>query len=204
MKYNEDNALTDKQYYGLECGKTQIVIGNTLSTGMAHVEKWKTVLNGESKFTAPFTISRDGVVHKHYDPKYYSNFVNIGSLDKKIIPITLENEGALWFNDEKKCYVNYIGDIYKNKGKNYVFDVKWRDRQYWAPYTLKQMNSLVKLCKELCAEFDIPLETVTSNTVTSMIQDFEGIAFRSNFSKYYYDVSPAFDVQAFKDKIEKK
>lgn len=201
IKFNEDYVLTETHYYNVEYNKTQIIIGNSLSTGLGHLDIWNKIMNGECKSTSPFTICRDGVIYKHYDPKYFSNFINIGNLDRKIISITLENEGSLWKNEEKNCYYNYLGTIYNSKK---VVETKWRDRQYWAPYTTKQINSLIKLCKELCLEFNIPPITVENNTVKRSIQNFEGIAFRSNFSKYYYDVSPAFDVETFKDKIEKK
>lgn len=201
IKFNEEYSLSEDHYFNMEYDKSQIVIGNSLSSGLNHIDKWEKIMNGECKATSPFTISRDGVIYKHYDPKFYSSFINIGPLDRRIISITLENEGSLWKNEEKKCYYTYLGTIYNSKKK--VVETKWRDRQYWASYTTKQINSLVKLCKELCVEFNIPMETVESNTVKHSIQDFKGIAFRSNFSKYYYDVSPAFDVTLFKDKIEK-
>lgn len=201
VKFNEDYVLSESQYFNLECGKSQIIIGNSLSTGLNHIDKWKKILNGECKSTSPFTISRDGVIYKHYEPKYYSDFINVDSLNRKIISITLENEGCLWKNKEEKCYYTYLGTIYNSKK---VVDIKWRERQYWAPYTTKQINSLVKLCKELCVEFNIPMVTVDNNTVKHSIHEFEGIGFRSNFSKYYYDVSPAFDVIDFKNKIENK
>lgn len=201
IKFNEEYNLSENNYNNVEYKKTQIIIGHSLSDELKHFDKWKTILNGEYKNTSPFTISRDGTIYKHYNPKYYSNFINIGPLDRKVISITLENEGSLWKNNEKNCYNTYLGTIYNSKKK--VIETKWRDRQYWASYTTKQINSLVKLCKELCLEFDIPMISMDSNTVKHAIQDFKGIAFRSNFSKYYYDVSPAFDVSDFKNKIEK-
>ena len=128
-----------------------------------------------------------------------SSISGITSGSGTIIGITLVNEGYL--NYEKNNLVTWIGDIY-NRADD-VVDKLWRDKKTWAPYTKKQLNSLYKLCEYLSIEFDITMAFVGHNTELSNPESYDGILCRSNFSKYYYDVSPAFDFKYFNNKFNK-
>ena len=55
---------------------------------MRHFESWINRRNGNYKKTTPFTIDVDGTIYQHYDPKYYSDFLNCEQ-DKCNIPIIL-------------------------------------------------------------------------------------------------------------------
>lgn len=193
------HTLGIKNYYQTEYPKSQIVIGNTFSTGLNHVTKWKTRLNGNYKQTAPFSILKDGTIYIHYDPKHHSDFIGVRDIDRNIIPIVLENEGWLTKDLDSDRYLNWIGDIYNGEGD--VIETRWRSHTHWAPYTDEQVDSLARLCKYLCERFDIPLEALSHNTKTE-VEFFEGIAYKSNYSKYFSDVSPAFDFTNFKNKVE--
>jgi hypothetical protein len=160
-------------------GKKQIVIGN--------------LLNINDEFNSSFVILKNGDVIENFKN---NKFIKIGDYDSLSISIALENQGFL--SNHKNEYINYIGTIYKGK----VIKKKWRGREFWEPYTKKQINNLIKLCKKICVENKIPPYVVSNNTYIVNINEFEGIAFRSNYSKFYYDVSPAFDIESFKQKIE--
>jgi N-acetyl-anhydromuramyl-L-alanine amidase AmpD len=201
LSMKKTHLLGVNNYYQTKYDKTQIVIGNTQSTGMNHVVKWKTRLNGNYKITAPFTISKDGTIYVHYDPKHHSDFIGIREIDRQIIPIVLENEGWLVKDLENGCFLNWVGDIYK--GNDDIVETRWRNHTYWAPYSNEQVDSLVKLCKYLCDKFNISLEAIPHNTKAD-IENFSGIVYRSNYSKYFTDVSPAFDTMQFKNKLELK
>lgn len=162
----------------------QIVIGNV------------THINDEDNLPSSFIILKNGDIIKN--KKEDVKFINIKTQSEPIVSISLENEGCIF--KYKTQYINYIGTIYKGK----VISKKWRNREYWEPYTTKQINSLIKLTKKLCDEYEIPKFVVSNNIYLTNMNEFEGIAFRSNYSKYYYDVSPAFNIELFKEKIEIK
>ena len=95
-------------------------------------------------------------------------------------------------------YVNWIGDIYKGK----VFEKKWRDFYFWQPYTEKQVDSTVELCKELFEKTSITSNVVEHNTKINGIHKYEGVVTRSNFYTEKTDLSPAFNFEDFLKKIE--
>ena len=180
--------------------KKLLVIGNTMSSGMKHFDSWVNKINGKYKKTAAYTITLDGKIYEHYDPKYYSRYVGAGLFDKNIIPIALENEGWVTKDFQNDIYVNWAGVKYDRPDE--LLEKSWRGRLRWAPYAQKQMDSLVYLCDTLIESFDIP-RFVNSNNVK--VNDFtkkKGIYYRSNYSKTSLDVSPAFDIKYLKDKIE--
>lgn len=195
----EGYKLEDDNYFPELFLKKQIVIGNTLYDDMDHFTLWKNKLNGKFKGTASYTILLNGDVYNHFDPEYYSEFINIGDLDKNIISIVLENVGWLV---KDKYLIDWRGSKYTKKKSN-IFYSRWRKKEIWAAYSEKQLDSLVELCKELANKFDIPLISSTHNTKINDISEKQGIYYRSNYSSNYLDVSPAFDFNNFKDKIEK-
>ena len=72
----ETYKLTDSNYHKEVYDKTQIVIGHTFQKNMLHYVGWVYRLNGKNKKTATFTITKEGKVFQHYDPIYYSTFIN--------------------------------------------------------------------------------------------------------------------------------
>ena len=193
--------LEDTAYFKTKYTKNQIVIGNSYSINMEHVRLWKRKLNGNFKGTSPYTISLDGTIHEHYNPEYYSNFLDLNGYDKKIIPILLENEGWLIKNENDNELFNWCGDIY-NRGNEFIVNTKWRNKSYWAPYTDEQLNSLVLLTKILIKKFKIPLNVSEHNTKIDDIHKKLGIYYKSNYNINYLDVSPSFNFKEFKNKIE--
>ena len=81
---------------------------------MLHYGSWIYRLNGKNKKTATFTINKEGKIYQHYDPKFYSDFVN-NPQDKASISIVLENIG--WFKKDSMVekYVDWLGHNYKRK-----------------------------------------------------------------------------------------
>lgn len=196
------HLLGIQNFYQTEYKKTQIVVGNTFASGLDHVTRWQTRLNGKYKSTAPFTILRDGTIHLHFDPKHHSDFMGIKDIDRHCIPIVLENQGWLTKDLTNDRYLTWIGDIYNEEEE--IVETRWRNHSYWSPYTEEQTDSLVKLCKYLCERFNIPLEAIPHNCNVTTVDNFEGITYKGNFSKYFSDVSPAFDFDEFKNKLELK
>lgn len=185
------------KYYNSEYPKSQIVIGNTFGNCETYYNRCKNRVNGKYRGGASFSISKGGIIYKHFNPKHHTDFIGIGEIDRHIISIVLENEGWLIKNKDSE-YIDWIGDIYKLEN---ITESRWRNKRYWVDYTEEQIDSLVKLCKKLCNDFDIPLKVMSHNTKTD-VEFFEGITYKSNYSKYFYDINPTFDFVVFKNKVE--
>jgi len=191
--------LDSKNYNTRIHKKNQIVLSNSLSLGMGHFDLWKNKLNGNFKGTAPYTVMLDGTIYEHYNPKYYSETINIGNNDKHIIPIVLENEGWLKKDFRNSQHLTWCGDIY-NRDK--PVEIKWRGNTRWATYSEEQLESLSELCNKLINKFKIKRFVSEHNIKILNISELEGIYYRSNYTTSYSDVSPAFNFKELKNKIE--
>ena len=192
--------LDEMKYHRKEFKKKQIVIGHTFTDDMRHYIGWQNRYNGKYKKSAAFTIDQDGNIFQHYDPKYYSNFLNIKDVDEFIIGVMIINKGWLMRSSLTDEYIDYLDNKYDGD----TFKKRWRNKTYWAPYSDKQIESLIKLCKYLSNEYGIELKTLGHNTKLDSVYDYEGVVFRSNYMTEYTDLSPAFDFVDFKNKLELK
>jgi hypothetical protein len=195
MEIDKKNYILKEDNYIKEVyQKTQIVIGHSGRKKMRHFESWINRRNGKYKKTAPFTIDIDGTIYQHYNPKYYSNFLDFEQ-DKCNIPIVLVNQGWLKLND-MNVYVDWLGHIYS---KNIdPLEKNWRDHKYWAKYTEEQFISLKELIDYLSKEFNINRRVINNNVYDENVDLFKGITFRSNYSRVLTDVSPAFEIEKIK------
>ena len=165
---------------------------------MSYYIGWQNRYNGKYKKNSAFSIDIDGKIYQHYDPKFYSNFLNIKDVNEIIISINLVNTGWLTKKIKTNEYFDYIGNPYNGE----VINKRWRGKIFWVPYTNKQINSLVELCKYLSNKFGIPLKSIGHNTKVDSVFNYEGIVFKSNFMIEYRDLSPAFDFTSFDNKLE--
>lgn len=192
--------LSEDNFYKEQTIKKCIVIAHSSASNLRHLMKWKQRLNGKYKKTAPFTIDVKGNIYQHFDPIYFSEFFGNPEQDKKNIVILLENEGWLIKNQEKNEFINWSGHIY-NRPET-VYERKWRGYTYWAPYTSAQFDSAAYLVNKLCDEFYIKKNVIPHNTKIDNLEDFEGVLYRSNLEKHYTDLSPAWNCENFKYKLE--
>lgn len=192
--------LPDNNYLTPETIKKQIVIGHTGTEGMKHFAKWTTRHNGNYKKTAAFTIDAAGQVYNHFDPVYSSNLIGKVEIDKKSIIILLENEGWLIKDPEKGQFLNWIGHIY-NKPEE-VVERRWRNYQFWPPYTEAQFKAAIDLVNQLCQEFFIPKFVIPHNTKIDGLDEFEGVLYKSNIDKNNTDLNPTWDFELFKQNVE--
>lgn len=200
MKINDKSyILPETNFIRLETIKKCIVLGNTFSSDMKHFNGWITRHNGLYNKTAAFTIDINGVVYRHFDPIYMSTIMGNVENDKKSIVILLENRGWLVKNEENGEFIDWVGNIY-NKPE-LVVEKKWRNYLYWEPYNQKQFNSTLKLVNQLCDEFSIPKYAIPHNIKLDDL-DFNGVLYKSNFEKYFTDLSPAWNSETFKYKLE--
>lgn len=201
MNIDKSYILPKNNYTNIESIKKQIVIGNTNNNNMKHYIGWVNRYNGKYKKTAAFTIDADGIIYKHFEPRYQSEYFNDLKQNNKSIVILLENDGSLIKDVEKNNFLSWLGYIYKEED---VFEKKWRTYNYWVQYKKEQIDSAVNLVKELCEEFYIPLTAMTHNTKMNDLEEYSGILYKSNIEMYYTDLSPAFDFEYFTNKIKLK
>lgn len=201
MEFDKSYILSKNNYNNVESIKKQIVIGNTNNHNMKHYIGWVNRYNGNYKKTAAFTIDTDGVIYKHFEPRYQSEYFKDLEQNNKSIIILLENDGWLTKDVEKNSFLSWLGYIYKEQE---VFEKKWRTHSYWAQYRKEQIDSAVNLVKDLCKEFYIPLTAMTHNVKMDDLDDYNGILYKSNIESYYTDLSPAFDFEYFINNIEIK
>jgi N-acetyl-anhydromuramyl-L-alanine amidase AmpD len=193
-------SLKEKNYNPIKTKKNKIIIGHTSSNMMNHVTGWNKRLNGKYKKTSHFTISIEGDAYKHFDLDFYSDLMDDEKINKDSIFILIENEG--WLESAKNRFINYFGDIYNRSDS--VFRKTWRNKKYWAPYNEKQIDTCVKLVSNICEDLGIKRKVIEHNTLIDNIYTCEGIYYKSNFERYYTDISPAWDFKNFKEIIETK
>jgi N-acetyl-anhydromuramyl-L-alanine amidase AmpD len=193
--------LSSKNYVPIDTEKKQIIIGNTHNDNMRHYIGWTTKLNGVYKKTAAFTISKEGKIYQHFNPKFFGKYFGVNNgLNEKSIVILLENYGYLFKNHKKNIFITWNGDIYKEQ--DLMVEKRWRGYQFWANYTDKQLESVIKLVRFLCVRFNIPLSTIGHNTKVSQLESFKGVLYKSNLETYYSDPNPNLDYEMIKTKIE--
>jgi len=165
---------------------------------MKHYAGWKTRNDGTYKFTTPYTIDKDGSIYQHYSPDY-SGKVFGDKMDETIIGISMVNLGYLKLDNEADGFITWLGDIYKG---DKVVEKRWRGHKFWEPYTDEQKESAIELVKYLCDRFTIGTNAISHNAKIPDPNTFSGVMYRSNFEKYYSDLSPAWDFDLIKEKLE--
>ena len=178
--------------------KRQIILCHTSREIGEYLISLKFRNSGKYDKLPHYVITRDGKLLEILSPNYSSNYLVDKGIKKQHIIVCLENLG--WMNKKplSDTFLNWIGNIYKDK----VYEKKWRDYFLWQPYTDVQVDKTVELCKELCEKFSIPNKFVGHNTKIDGIENFKGIVSRSNFNSRFTDLSPAFPFETFKTKIE--
>jgi uncharacterized UPF0160 family protein len=197
---NKSFKLPAKSYISTETGKSQIILAHTFNHDMRHFNGWLHRNNGNYKKTASYTISQSGIIYEHFDPKYYSRFFKNYEQNLKSVVILIENDGWLIKDSEKNQFLTWIGDIYKEPTK--VVEKRWRGFNYWSSYTDKQFESAIDLVKLLCDRFCIPLNAISHNTKVEGLNDYNGVLYKSNLEKHYTDLSPSWNSELFKTKLE--
>lgn len=190
-------CLPENNYYSEKYKKNQIVIGHNGRKDMRHVQGWLRRNGGEYKKTSHFSIDKDGKIYQHFNPDYYSDFIGVEQ-DKSNISITLVNQGWLKLDQLNNVYTDWLGHTYGRSNEN-IINKSWRDYEFWVKYTDEQYESLLKLTSKLCEDFEIPKECIGNNVYDEDVDIYNGVVFRSNYSQDIRDVSPAFNMDIFKN-----
>lgn len=198
-------VLIDKQKYEVkeinryktQSVKTQIVLATSLRKNGFHITRLQHKEFGKTKKWNAFTITREGIVYQHFEPKYYSDFLGIKEGDKQSISIVLENMGCLFQTPEGK-YINWLNEVCDEEN---VTTKNWLGYNFWENFSEEQVKSTVLLCKDLCEEFGIPKQCMEFHHYHKETVKFRGIVFRSNYIEDSSDINPLFDIEKFNEML---
>ncbi|MFA5366398.1 MAG: N-acetylmuramoyl-L-alanine amidase [Dehalococcoidia bacterium] len=185
--------VKENNRYKVQTAKKQIVIGMSLRKNGHHITRLTHKEFGNTKKWNTFTITRDGVVYQHYNPKFYSDFLGIKDADRLSISIVLENMGYLFQTSDGK-YINWLNEECEEEN---VIAYDYLGYNYWERFTIEQIKNVVLLCKKLCKEFGIKKECIEFHPYHKDTVKFEGIVFRSNYIEDSSDTNPLFDIEKF-------
>lgn len=181
-------------YYITKHKKKQIILAGSLRKDNFHIKRLQKKDYGKSKKWPTYSISREGKIYQHFDPKYYSDFMGIKNVDKHSISVVLENMGMVFFDYEANTFLN---SLHEKCEEDNVYEKNWRGYSYCESYTEKQYDSLFFLCVGLCDRFNIPLDSLGMNVIHDEAPNFNGIVTRSNFDVEYTDLNPSFNFTRF-------
>lgn len=196
---SEECKIPDKNYYKVEYEKKQIILAGSLRKNNYHIVNLKRKDYGNTKEWNTFTITREGKILEHYNPKYYSDFMGNKEIDKKSISVVLENMGMLYFDYDSNNFFNWSNDICPESN---VFEKNWKGCRYWEAYTKEQFNATINLCDYLSGKFGIEMNCIGHNSHHENTEDFEGIVTRSNFDIDHFDLNPSFDYKKFLHELD--
>jgi N-acetyl-anhydromuramyl-L-alanine amidase AmpD len=198
--YIDKETYRIKSYnkYNSTPNKSQIVISFSLRKNDYHIKHLKYKEYGKTKKWNTYSISRDGNIYEHYDPKYYTDFLGIKKIDRKSISIVLENMCSLIKYDDNQ-YVNWLNESCSVDSVKYK---KFLGLKYWEVFPEIQFNSLIELCNHLCDEFNIPKKVIDFHHYNLKIGDFNGIVLKSNYFEDTTAINPLFDLQKFNEMLQ--
>jgi hypothetical protein len=108
--------LTDFNPTGTSDKKTKIILTETKRDYKNYIMSLKYRYNKKNPYLPNYVITKEGDVYNIINPNQYSNYMVDEEVNKTSIIIALENLGWLKKNTLSDTYVNWIGDIYKEKG----------------------------------------------------------------------------------------
>jgi len=193
--------VEEYNYYHTKHKKKQIILAGSLRKDNNHLIHLKHKKTGKSKQWNTFTITREGIIYQHFEPVYYSDFMNIKDVDKQSISIVLENMGMVFYDFETTKFLNWI---HEECDESLIYEQSWKNTRYWEKYSENQYRATVDLCQYLCFKYKIPVNSLGFNVYHEDTAKFEGIVCRSNFDFDYNDLNPSFDFKRFLDDLNIK
>jgi hypothetical protein len=187
--------LKDSNTYKPKTAKTQIVLGISNRKGSNKLLRLYHKDYGRSKKWNTFTITREGVIHQHFDPKKHGDYTGYKRGDVLSISIEMENMGFLIKTDGGK-YVNWINE---ECDENDVVKKRWNDFNYWEKFTSEQVKSCTLLCDYLCDVYKIPKNVIEFQHHHKNTSKFKGVVFRANYIDEVDEVVPLFNDNEFCD-----
>jgi len=195
---SEKYKIKEVNRYKTITPKTQIVLATSLRKANYHIIRLQHKEFGKTKSWNTYTVSRDGTIYQHYDPKNHSDFLGIKEADKQSISIVMENMGALYEMPNGK-YVNWINE---SCDESNVAKKKWLTYNFWESFSGVQLEATAELCRSLCDEFGIHKNVIEFNTYHKDAVKYRGITFRSNYFEESGDINPLFDISNFNEMLQ--
>lgn len=196
----ESHKIAATNHYKTKTPKTQIVLATSMRKADHHITRLQHKEYGKTKKWNSYTVSRDGMVYRHYDDSYYTDFLDIKVGDKQSVSIVLENMGYL-FRTSDNIYINWLNEVCE---KENAVEMKFDGYPYWERITDEQMESVVELCKSICEKHKIPKICVEFNHYHKDISKFRGIVFRANYQEESTDKNPLFNIPNFNQMLKTK
>ena len=191
MIINDNYWVNTRQRSKRTSVKNQILLCHTSCTIDDYFTMITTRYGGEYDKSFTYTIGLDGQIYQHFSPLHYSNLFNDPQIDPQIISIGLENVGQLIRKSIDEDFFDWKGAIYKGK----VYGKLWRNHNTWAEYSVKQTESMLWLIKDIINVHHIESNFSGNNLPLLGVKKFNGVLTRSNYHKFYYDLSPAMDFE---------
>ena len=132
-------GVKEINHYKTQNVKNQIVLATSLRKGSYHITRLQHKEFGKTKRWNTFTVTRDGVIYQHYNPKFHSDFLGIKEADKQSISIVLENMGSLFQTPSGK-HINWLNEICDEEN---VIEKNYLGYSYWENFTEEQIISTV-------------------------------------------------------------
>jgi len=193
-----DKYLSPKEYIPEESKKLQIVLHHTVSSGTADsVRDW--FEKQEGRIAVAYTIDKLGNVLCLFNPKHWAYHIGKGSTsqhNRQSIGIEIINEGILTRESVGKD-VQYNWTFGKFYGKVYKHSKLWRGSYFFAEYNEAQIIATAELCRQLCKDFNIPMNVMQTMEYDKSNFSYKGIVSHHNLRPDKSDVSPAFDFHKF-------
>jgi len=190
---SETYWIKEENRYKTTTPKTQIILATSLRKDHNHIIRLQHKDFGKSKRWSTYSISRDGLVYQHYDPKNRADFMGVKEIDKQSISIVLENMGSLFEMPNGK-YVNWLNEVCENER---VVEKTWLGYKQWEMFSPEQLEACAELCNSLCDEFGIHKRIMDFHHYHKDTQRFKGIVFKSNYLENTSDINPLFDSAEF-------
>lgn len=195
-----DFRIKDDNIIKQETEKNNILIGDTCRKGSNHIYRMIYKDYGLSREWNTYTITRNGIIYEHFNPKYYNEFIGDNDLDKKTITVLFENMNMLYNYNDK--YYNWINEECNEKDK--IYEKLWKNCFFWEKYTTQQYDAFAYLVKYLIENFNIYKNIIKDNLYYEDYKNFNGILTSSNIFKDEVDVNPSFDYDLIISKLKEE
>lgn len=165
-----------------ENNKKYIIICDNLRKNF---DKYLLSLN-KKEYAPAFIVKKDGTIHKFYDEKYYTNYINIDKINKSAIYIALENAGKLTKESDK--FLNWCNEDINLKDVKELITNK--EFSHYETYTNKQIESLGHLIIHLGNKYSLSLKEISLKN-----REDNSIIFLNDIDVFSYSPNPTFNTE---------
>jgi N-acetyl-anhydromuramyl-L-alanine amidase AmpD len=197
-------ALPESQYFTAHFPKDLIVLHFTAGqTARSAFDSW---INSPMEVATAYLVDTDGSVYETFNPKCWAYHLGIQGAasanhkhDKRSIGIEIANVGPLKeVNGNLNWWPKDFGAKWCTKQETSKYVARaYRGFSFYAAYPDAQLDSVSKLVRHLCAEYQIPFQLPPAAKRAEFdmghFAGFSGVASHQNFRKDKFDVGPAFD-----------